>query len=276
MLLQVLRLVLLLLLLLLLLCLRLLLLLLQLLRLPFWFRLCVCLCSCFCFCCIFCFLLPAPTYLCPSAGPERARYRCPLARRLPVSSFSGKTCSSVFWRSAFWHALRHLPVGQNGRSPMDIPIRVPICVPNIIRSGYTKSVLATVCGMCFVCVSCAVWCVKYVMCHVCVEGARVMCVVYCVVCVKGAAPLSSYELFNRNKWSIRYWSWNLPRLLARGLPFKGYSWRNQKKLLPITTHGCHVLTFLVTTSLYQDEPLPWWVIGPELSVNVGGWVHGRS
>ena len=37
---------------------------------------------------------------------------------------------------------------------------------------------------------------------------------------------SNYEFLNRNNFNIRYWSWELPRLLAPDLPSNRYSQRD--------------------------------------------------
>ena len=63
---------------------------------------------------------------------------------------------------------------------------------------------------------------------------------------------SNYELFNRNNFKKRYWSWNYRGCWHQTCPPIDTRKEIKILLIPITRHGCPVLLFLVITSLCQD------------------------
>ena len=66
---------------------------------------------------------------------------------------------------------------------------------------------------------------------------------------------SSSTKIQRNNFNIRYWSWNYRGCWHQTCPPIDTHKEISALLIPITRHGCPVLSFLVTTSMCQD-----WVI----------------
>ena len=81
---------------------------------------------------------------------------------------------------------------------------------------------------------------------------------------------SNYELFNRNNFNIRYWSWNYRGCWHQTCPPIGTHRRLHSLLMPITRHRCPVLVFLVTTSLCQD----WVICAPAAFLRCGSHSSG--
>ena len=81
---------------------------------------------------------------------------------------------------------------------------------------------------------------------------------------------SNYELFNRNNFNIRYWSWNYRGCWHQTCPPIDTHKCIWNLFIPITRHGCPVLLFLVTTSLYQD----WVICAPAAFLRCGSCFSG--
>ena len=81
---------------------------------------------------------------------------------------------------------------------------------------------------------------------------------------------SNYELFNRNNFNIRYWSWNYRGCWHQTCPPIDTRKGIWILLIPITRHGCPVLLFLVTTSLCQD----WVICAPAAFLRCGSHFSG--
>ena len=81
---------------------------------------------------------------------------------------------------------------------------------------------------------------------------------------------SNYELFNRNNFNIRYWSWNYRGCWHQTCPPMGTRKNIFVQPIPITRHGCPVLLFFVTTSLCQD----WVICAPAAFLRCGSHSSG--
>ena len=81
---------------------------------------------------------------------------------------------------------------------------------------------------------------------------------------------SNYELFNRNNFNIRYWSWNYRGCWHQTCPPMGTRKNIFVQPIPITRHGCPVLLFFVTTSLCQD----WVICAPAAFLRCGSRFSG--
>ena len=81
---------------------------------------------------------------------------------------------------------------------------------------------------------------------------------------------SNYELFNRNNFNIRYWSWNYRGCWHQTCPPIDTHKGVYILFIPITRHGCPVLLFLVTTSLCQD----WVICAPAAFLRCGSRFSG--
>ena len=81
---------------------------------------------------------------------------------------------------------------------------------------------------------------------------------------------SNYELFNRNNFNIRYWSWNYRGCWHQTCPPIDTHKGVYILFIPITRHGCPVLLFLVTTSLCQD----WVICAPAAFLRCGSHFSG--
>ena len=86
----------------------------------------------------------------------------------------------------------------------------------------------------------------------------------------GRRQESNYELFNRNNFNIRYWSWNYRGCWHQTCPPIDTHKGIYVLFIPITKHGCPVLLFLVTTSLYQD----WVICAPAAFLGCGSRFSG--
>ena len=81
---------------------------------------------------------------------------------------------------------------------------------------------------------------------------------------------SNYELFNRNNFNIRYWSWNYRGCWHQTCPPIDPCRCFYFVLIPITRHKGLVLLFLVTTSLCQD----WVICAPAAFLRCGSHFSG--
>ena len=81
---------------------------------------------------------------------------------------------------------------------------------------------------------------------------------------------SNYELFNRNSFNIRYWSWNYRGCWHQACPPIDSHTAICNLLIPTTRHDCPVLLFLVTTSLCQD----WVIFAPAAFLRCGSRLSG--
>ena len=81
---------------------------------------------------------------------------------------------------------------------------------------------------------------------------------------------SNYELFNRNNFNIRYWSWNYRGCWHQTCPPLDTRGAIQLPLIPIKRQYCPVLLFLVTTSLCQD----WVICAPAAFLRCGSHSSG--
>ena len=81
---------------------------------------------------------------------------------------------------------------------------------------------------------------------------------------------SNYELFNRNNFNIRSWSWNYRGCWHQTCPPVDTHKEIKILFIPITRHGCPVLLFLVTTSLCQD----WVICAPAAFLRCGSRFSG--
>ena len=81
---------------------------------------------------------------------------------------------------------------------------------------------------------------------------------------------SNYELFNRNNFNIRYWSWNYRGCWHQTCPPIDTRRAVYFALIPITRHENLILVFLVTTSLFQD----WVICAPAAFLGCGSRFSG--
>ena len=81
---------------------------------------------------------------------------------------------------------------------------------------------------------------------------------------------TNYELFNRNSFNIRYWSWNYRGCWHQTCPPIDPHKEIWTLLIPITGHGCPILLFLVTTSLCQN----WVICAPAAFLRSGSRLAG--
>ena len=81
---------------------------------------------------------------------------------------------------------------------------------------------------------------------------------------------SNYELFNRNNFNIRYWSWNYRGCWHQTCPPIDTREAVYVSLIPITRHRSLILIFLVTTSLSQD----WVIYAPAAFLRCGSRFSG--
>ena len=80
----------------------------------------------------------------------------------------------------------------------------------------------------------------------------------------------NYELFNRNNFNRRYWSWDCRGCWHQTCAPIDTRGAIQLPLLPITRQYCPVLLFLVTTSLCQD----WVICAPAAFLRCGSRFSG--